>query len=70
MSDLLAPILLVTQDEADAFWLFEALMRRVGGNFLLWSGPSLATAAAGASEKTCCQLQLDGVALRRCPPVP
>lgn len=67
MSDLLAPILLVTQDEVDAFWLFEALMRRVGGNFLLWSGIDTAAPAAGNPEKTCCQLQLDGAPPPACP---
>jgi hypothetical protein len=44
MSDLLSPILLITQDEAEAFWLFERLMHRVGGNF--------------DKDQTCCQLQL------------
>lgn len=64
MSDLLAPVLLVTQDEVDAFWLFEALMRRVGGNFLLWSGLGSGGVSDATAEKTCCQLQLDGAPLR------
>eukprot|EP00892_Ulva_mutabilis_P012409 jgi/Ulvmu1/9540/UM053_0029.1 len=63
MSDLLAPVLLVTHDEVDAFWLFEALLRRVGGNFLLWAslGNTADAAADAVAEKTCCQQQLDGL---------
>lgn len=34
MSDLAAPLLVVMQgDEAEGFWAFEALMRRMAGNF-------------------------------------
>jgi hypothetical protein len=33
MSDLLAPILYVMQNEVDAFWCFVGFMDRVSGNF-------------------------------------
>lgn len=33
MSDLAAPILVVMQNEADAFWCFVALMERMQSNF-------------------------------------
>ncbi|XP_042447218.1 rab GTPase-activating protein 22-like isoform X1 [Zingiber officinale] len=33
MSDLCSPIILLIENEADAFWCFERLMRRVRGNF-------------------------------------
>lgn len=33
MSDLLAPILFVMEDESEAFWCFAALMERLGPNF-------------------------------------
>ena len=33
MSDLLAPILFVMQNEVDAFWCFVGYMDRVSGNF-------------------------------------
>jgi len=33
MSDLLAPILVNMQEEADAYWCFKKLMDRIGGNF-------------------------------------
>lgn len=33
MSDLLAVILLVVQDEVDAFWCFASLMEMYGANF-------------------------------------
>ncbi|KAK6946857.1 Rab-GTPase-TBC domain [Dillenia turbinata] len=33
MSDLCSPMIILLQDEADAFWAFERLMRRLRGNF-------------------------------------
>lgn len=33
MSDLCSPMIILLQDEADAFWCFERLMRRLRGNF-------------------------------------
>ncbi|KAL3632216.1 hypothetical protein CASFOL_025200 [Castilleja foliolosa] len=33
MSDLCSPIIILLEDEADAFWCFERLMRRLRGNF-------------------------------------
>ncbi|AQK75977.1 Ypt/Rab-GAP domain of gyp1p superfamily protein [Zea mays] len=33
MSDLCSPISIILENEADAFWCFERLMRRVRGNF-------------------------------------
>ncbi|CAK9175532.1 unnamed protein product [Ilex paraguariensis] len=33
MSDLCSPMIILLQDEADAFWCFEHLMRRLRGNF-------------------------------------
>ncbi|KAL0916920.1 hypothetical protein M5K25_014474 [Dendrobium thyrsiflorum] len=33
MSDLCSPMIMLLQDEADAFWCFERLMRRLRGNF-------------------------------------
>lgn len=33
MSDLLSPILFVMEDESESFWLFVALMERLGPNF-------------------------------------
>ncbi|VAI48566.1 unnamed protein product [Triticum turgidum subsp. durum] len=33
MSDFLAPILYVMEDESEAFWCFASLMERLGGNF-------------------------------------
>ncbi|XVE80316.1 hypothetical protein DITRI_Ditri14bG0129900 [Diplodiscus trichospermus] len=33
MSDLCSPMILLLEDEADAFWCFERLMRRLRGNF-------------------------------------
>uniref|UniRef100_A0A914RH08 Rab-GAP TBC domain-containing protein n=1 Tax=Parascaris equorum TaxID=6256 RepID=A0A914RH08_PAREQ len=33
MSDYLSPLLVVMQNEVDAFWAFVALMERVHGNF-------------------------------------
>ena len=33
MSDLASPILYIMRDEAEAFWCFTALMRRLEGNF-------------------------------------
>ena len=33
MSDLASPILYVMRNEAEAFWCFTALMRRLEGNF-------------------------------------
>lgn len=48
MSDLLSVVLLVTTDETEAFWIFERLMHRVGGNF--------------DSDQGCCQMQLRGLA--------
>ncbi|XAR56657.1 hypothetical protein NMG60_11037219 [Bertholletia excelsa] len=33
MSDLCSPVLILLKDEADAFWCFEHLMRRMRGNF-------------------------------------
>lgn len=33
MSDLCSPMIILLQDEADAFWCFERLMRRMRGNF-------------------------------------
>lgn len=48
MSDLLSVVLLVTTDETEAFWIFERLMHRVGGNF--------------DSDQACCQSQLRGLA--------
>ncbi|XP_044463087.1 TBC1 domain family member 17-like isoform X2 [Mangifera indica] len=33
MSDLLSPILFVVEDESESFWLFVALMERLGPNF-------------------------------------
>lgn len=47
MSDLLSVVLLVTTDETEAFWIFERLMHRVGGNF--------------DSDQACCQSQLRGL---------
>jgi hypothetical protein len=48
MSDLLSVVLLVTTDETEAFWIFERIMHRVGGNF--------------DREQACCQAQLRGLA--------
>lgn len=48
MSDLLSVVLLVTTDETEAFWIFERLMHRVGGNF--------------DKDQACCQAQLRGLA--------
>lgn len=47
MSDLLSVVLLVTTDETEAFWIFERLMHRVGGNF--------------DKDQACCQAQLKGL---------
>ncbi|XP_038981865.1 TBC1 domain family member 15 isoform X2 [Phoenix dactylifera] len=33
MSDLCSPMIILLEDEADAFWCFERLMRRLRGNF-------------------------------------
>ncbi|KAL1206505.1 Rab GTPase-activating protein 22 [Cardamine amara subsp. amara] len=33
MSDLCSPMIMLLEDEADAFWCFERLMRRLRGNF-------------------------------------
>jgi hypothetical protein len=33
MSDLCSPMIVLLNDEADAFWCFERLMRRLRGNF-------------------------------------
>ncbi|XP_038689998.1 TBC1 domain family member 17-like isoform X2 [Tripterygium wilfordii] len=33
MSDLCSPMIMLLQDEADSFWCFERLMRRLRGNF-------------------------------------
>lgn len=33
MSDLCSPMIILLEDEADAFWCFERLMRRMRGNF-------------------------------------
>ncbi|CAL9155995.1 unnamed protein product [Musa hybrid cultivar] len=33
MSDLCSPIIILLEDEADAFWCFERLMRKLRGNF-------------------------------------
>ncbi|GLT72104.1 hypothetical protein SLA2020_440640 [Shorea laevis] len=33
MSDLCSPMIILIEDEADAFWCFERLMRRLRGNF-------------------------------------
>jgi hypothetical protein len=33
MSDFLAPILHVMEDESESFWCFASLMERLGGNF-------------------------------------
>ncbi|KHN47861.1 hypothetical protein glysoja_036605 [Glycine soja] len=33
MSDLCSPMIILLNDEADAFWCFERLMRRLRGNF-------------------------------------
>ncbi|XP_071730209.1 rab GTPase-activating protein 22-like [Rutidosis leptorrhynchoides] len=33
MSDLCSPMIMLLEDEADAFWCFERLMRRIRGNF-------------------------------------
>ncbi|KAK1266897.1 hypothetical protein QJS04_geneDACA015268 [Acorus gramineus] len=33
MSDLCSPMVIILEDEADAFWCFERLMRRLRGNF-------------------------------------
>ncbi|KAJ3670409.1 hypothetical protein LUZ60_010733 [Juncus effusus] len=33
MSDLCSPMIILLEDEADAFWVFERLMRRLRGNF-------------------------------------
>ncbi|KAJ6797542.1 TBC1 domain family member 17-like [Iris pallida] len=33
MSDLCSPMIILLEDEADAFWCFECLMRRLRGNF-------------------------------------
>jgi hypothetical protein len=33
MSDFLAPILYVMEDESESFWCFAALMERLGANF-------------------------------------
>ncbi|RRT80367.1 hypothetical protein B296_00012233 [Ensete ventricosum] len=33
MSDLCSPVIILLEDEADAFWCFERLMRKLRGNF-------------------------------------
>lgn len=33
MSDFLAPILFVMEDESESFWCFASLMERLGANF-------------------------------------
>ena len=38
MSDLLAPILFVMQNEVDSFWCFVGFMEQIGGNFALDQG--------------------------------
>ncbi|XP_061358240.1 rab GTPase-activating protein 22-like isoform X2 [Gastrolobium bilobum] len=38
MSDLCSPMIILLDDEADAFWCFERLMRRLRGNFRCTNG--------------------------------
>ncbi|XP_022735207.1 TBC1 domain family member 15-like [Durio zibethinus] len=38
MSDLCSPMIMLLEDEADAFWCFERLMRRLRGNFRCTEG--------------------------------